>query len=182
MKPLKRSPEVLKSLIRDNEMYDVALVGLDHLLAANLHLMIPEPPSENVLLSRLRPVVLEKDTEVNFTTAVHRRVTDVLQQLYPDRFRSQSGGGGKYITDIIWVIEGTCGMNMEFKTRFVAARTKSRQLKVILKPHSFVCDENVWSAIQNEIESGTEFYWPGTEDKAYYNEKVIRIIVQVCCT
>ena len=54
--------------------------------------------------------------------------------------------------------------------------------KSFLKPHSFVCDENVWNSIQNEIKSGTEFYWPGTEDKAYYNEKVTQIIVQVCCT
>jgi hypothetical protein len=130
---MKRSPEVLKSLIRDDEMYDVALVVLDHLLAANLHLMIPEPPSQSVFLSRLRPVVLEKDTEVNFTTAVHDRVSDVLQQLYPNRFRSQSGDGRKDITDSIWVNEGTCAMNMEFKTRFVTARTKSRQPKVIFK-------------------------------------------------
>lgn len=38
--------------------------------------MTPEPPSEAVLLSRFRPVVLEKDTEVNFTIAVHERVSD----------------------------------------------------------------------------------------------------------
>jgi hypothetical protein len=130
---MKQSSEVLKSLIRDDEMYDVALVGLDHLLETNLHLVVPEPPSEDDLSCQLRPIVLEKDTEANFTIAVHQRVSNVLQRLYPNRFRSQSGDGGKNITDIVWVIEDICVMNMEFKTRFVTAQSESKQLEDIFK-------------------------------------------------
>jgi hypothetical protein len=130
-------------------------------------------------LCRLRPVVLEKDTEANFTIAVHERVSDVLQRLHPNRFRSQSGDGGKDITDIVWVIENIFAMNVEFKTRFVTDRSKSRQLEDNLKSYSFVCNEKVWNPLQ-EIE-GTEFYWPGMEDKAYYNTTVTRLLVQVRC-
>ena len=71
-------------------------------------------------------------------------------------------------------------MNVEFKTRFVTSQSKSSQLEDILKSYNFVCDE-VWNALQEEIESGTEFYWPGLEDKAYYNTIVTQILVQVCC-
>jgi hypothetical protein len=179
---MKYSSEVLKSLIRDDEMYDVALVGLDDLLATQLHLVVPEPPSEDILLRWLRPVVVERDTETNFTIAVHNQVTEVLHQLYPNQFESQSGDGGKDITDIVWTIEDIFVMNVEFKTRFVTSQSKSSQLEDILKSYSFICDEKVWNALQEEIESGTEFYWPGPEDMAYYNTTVTRILVQVCCT
>lgn len=96
---MKHSSEVLKSLIRDDEMYNVALVCLDQFLTTMSHFAVPKPPSESVLSSQLRPVVLKKDVKVN----------DVLQQLYPINFYSQSGNGGKDITDIVWAIRGIYG-------------------------------------------------------------------------
>jgi hypothetical protein len=83
------------------KQYDVALAGLNSFLATKSHLIVEEPRSEAKLARLLRPVVLEKDTEYNFSTAVHERVLAVLDDLYPDKFRDQSGDGAKDITDMV---------------------------------------------------------------------------------
>lgn len=71
---MKHSPEVLKSLIRDQEMYDVALASHDQLLSENSHVMMQEPTSEKYLFNV---------EGIPSSTAVHARVLTVLHKFYP---------------------------------------------------------------------------------------------------
>ncbi|KIM81973.1 hypothetical protein PILCRDRAFT_480692 [Piloderma croceum F 1598] len=161
---MKRTDAVLKYVVRDHEMFDFALRGLDQLLEERSNLTSEISTSSDKLLRRYRHIVRNRDTEHNFDIAVSARITSILHVLYPGLFGEQSGDGDQDNPDTVWKIrEGEAKasvVNMKFKT-------------------SVFCDQNVWADLENEVDSATDFYWPGEEDKLYHNGKVTRLLVEV---
>ena len=101
---MKGTETVLKYLVRDEPMFDIALLALDRLLKNNSECRTQDPPNDKKLILLYRSITREKDTEQNFDIAVTARVLLVFSELYPGWFDHQSGDGGKDVTDILWTV------------------------------------------------------------------------------